>query len=243
MIAIITPMQEEFDCYARNFPSSLKMTKAGLDFFSFSYKGMDIVFVKCGIGEVNAALCTQIIIDEFKADKIICTGVAGAINDKLDIGDIVISKDCVHHDMDLRFLGFERGQIPFTEHRFFKADADLVCIASKIKINGHKSIIGRVLTGDNFVQDKEYIKKARDDLGGDCIEMESAAVGQVCAMNRNVSFIAIRSISDRSDHAAPKDFQKFLVHAAENAFEIVKGMIDQIIKYNAASSKNSLREG
>ena len=178
------------------------------------------MLVRAGVGKVSAALCTQILIDAFDADAVICTGSAGAVNPSLDIGDIVVATDCVQHDVVIKFLGLSRGQIPFTDHRFFETDSTLRARALEVDLPDHQITAGRVLTGDRFIEDETDRQKLRDELDGDCVEMEGAAVGQVCAVN-DVPYLIVRAISDRADGASDVDFEAFLKEAAYSSSQIV----------------------
>src|SRR3989338_688356 len=120
-IGLITAMEEEILSYLDRWGKRKPATRATLDFYEAQLGPISIVFVKCGIGKTNAAIATQLLISEFGVDQVICTGVAGALNPDLEIGDIVVSKDCAHHDIHLDFLGFERGHIPYMKWRFFEA--------------------------------------------------------------------------------------------------------------------------
>ena len=162
-------------------------------------------------------------------DAIICTGVAGALNPSLTIGDIVVSRDCAHHDINFYFLGYKRGHIPFMPKRFFPASKKLVSLAKMARVPGQRIMVGRVLTGDVFVQGKTYVKKIKKELGGDCIEMEGASVAHVCVMNK-IPFVIIHSISDRADHGSPVDFPAFLKKASEQAFLVVAQILSQLGK-------------
>jgi len=202
-------------------------TVAGCTFFRGKLQGKDIVLVKCGIGKVNAALCTQALIDGFSPGCVINIGAAGNMSDELGIGDVVVSTDLVQHDFDASAFGkYEIGTISQLGVRFFKADTGLINAALKASIDGHKIHKGRIATGDQFIADesrKERIKTLFEPL---CVEMEGAAIAHVCYLNE-VPFVVIRSISDNSDGSADISFEKFILLAAKNSSliveEIVKG--------------------
>jgi 5'-methylthioadenosine/S-adenosylhomocysteine nucleosidase len=111
--------------------------------------GVPAVIVKCGVGKVFAAMIAQHIIDRYSPEALISTGVAGGLSPALSIGDVVVSRDCAHHDMDARALGFALGHIPYSDLRFFEADAALTARALSVRLaSGHKVVAGRILTGD-----------------------------------------------------------------------------------------------
>jgi len=155
--------------------------------------------------------------------------VGGSLNKKLDIGDVVIGEDSVYHDFDATQLGFKLGQIPYTNYRFFKADKKLLRLALKANIDGHKIIKGRILTGDQFftLKEKTTKKYLTKELKGDCIEMEGAAVAQVCTLNK-IPHLIIRSMSDKSNKSAVKDYNKFTKLVAHNSFAIVDHILRNI---------------
>ena len=228
MIGIIGAMNEEIALFRKNMSLKKTVKKAGLSFFEGRFNGKEIVVVKSGVGKVNAAICAQILIDLFKVNGVIFTGVAGAISNKLDIGDIIISKDLVQHDVDATSAGFKPGQIPFTKLRFYKADKKLVKLALKaVKSLQVKGLKARVLTGDQFISSKEKIQNLKQVFQGTCVEMEGAAVAQVCKINE-VPFVVIRSISDKADHSASVDFKVFTKKAAKNSFLLVEKMLEKL---------------
>lgn len=226
MIGVIGAMKEEIEHFLAHMENINEVQQAGITFQTGRFHGRDIVLVKSGIGKVNASVCTQILIDRFGVARIIFTGVAGALHPDLDIGDIVVSKDLMHHDMDVTALDYARGVIPDFPESIFKADAELVALAEKAseQVVDRKVIVGRILSGDTFVADREQVKWLHQELGGACTEMEGAAVAQVAYMNR-VPFVVIRSMSDKADGSAHVNYREFVEVAAKKSFEIVEKMI------------------
>ena len=226
-IAVLSAMEEEIQFYLDTCEVQHTAEAAGFTFHRARHAGHDVVLVKCGVGKTHAAMCTQLLIDRFDAAPILCTGTAGAAAPDLDIGDLIIARDCVHHDVDVRFLGLPRGRIPFTNLRFFETDERLREIAQEVVLPEHTSRIGRVMTGDAFIQDARYLQTLRDELEGDCVEMEGAAVGQVCTLN-DVPYLVVRAISDRADESSDVDFQAFLHEAAETSAQVVLHLLEEI---------------
>lgn len=233
-LAIMSAMDVEIERYLERCTLHGSTQQAGLTFHEAEWHGHDLVLVKAGVGKVNAALCTQILIDVFGVDAVICTGSAGALTSTLDIGDIVVASDCVQHDVLVEFLGLSRGEIPFTDHRLFETDPALRRRALEVSLSDHTIVEGRVLTGDTFVEDESYRENIRRDLDGDCVEMEGAAVGQVCTMN-DVPYLVVRAISDRADGTSDVDFEAFLQEAAYSSSRIVLHLLEA----TAASSLNA----
>ncbi len=229
MIGIIGAMDEEIQLYKDGMEGIHATEKAGIVYYSGKLKGKEIVLCKSGVGKVNASVCTQILIDHFHVSKVIFTGVAGALNPSLDIGDMVVSTDCQYHDMDVTALGFKKGEIPFTGKSIFMADSHLVEIAvqaSKEVVEG-KTITGRILSGDQFIASRELVKALHEELQGDCTEMEGAAVAHVCDMNQ-IPFVIVRAMSDKADGSAHMNFAEFTVLASNRSFEMVSRMLSQL---------------
>lgn len=224
-IGIISAMTEEIDLYLQSCSVVATRERAGLRLHEARYAGHALVLVKAGVGKVNAALCTQLLIDVYGVDALVCTGSAGALHEKLEIGDVLIAEDCVQHDLQVEFLNLPRGQVPFSDLRFFSASDRLVKRAEQVQLEDHRVRTGRVCTGDTFIQDADARADIRAELGGDCVEMEGAAVGQVCTVN-DVPFLLVRAISDRADGSSDVDFQAFLQEAAESSAQIVLRVLD-----------------
>jgi adenosylhomocysteine nucleosidase len=219
-LAVLSAMAEEIELYLDTCAIEGTRERAGLTFHEARHHGHDVVLVKAGVGKVNAAMCTQLLVDEFDADAVICTGSAGALHDELRIGDVVVAEDCVQHDVRVDFLGLPLGQIPFSDLRFFSSAPSLVEHACAADLPDHTLRAGRVCTGDTFIQDEARRNEIREQLDGDCVEMEGAAVGQVCTLN-DVPFLVVRAISDRADGSSDVDFQDFLHDAARSSARIV----------------------
>lgn len=202
-------------------------TKAGMDFFAGSLNGAQVVIVRSGVGKVNAALCVQILADDFRVSHIINTGVAGSLNPRLDIGDILISKDAVHHDVDATIWGYRPGEVPQLGIREFPADEALTGLAKaaceKVNPDIH-AIIGRVLSGDQFISDKAVKQRLVDTYHGDCAEMEGASIAHAAYRN-NIPFVIIRAISDKADDTAQVEYPVFEEAAAKHSAKLVTELL------------------
>jgi len=229
VIGIIGAMDEEIDAYRKHLSNLKEESWKIFTFYKGKLNGNDVVVVKSGVGKVFAAMICQILIDKYKVDTILFTGVAGALNKKLEIGDVVVSVDSVHHDFNAVPLGFKRGQISYTNYRFFGAEKKLVDLALKVDISPHKIIKGRILTGDQFFTQSERKKHKylTEELCGDCIEMEGAAVAQVCNINQ-ISHLIVRTVSDKANGTAVKDYNKFKVVVASNSFKVIDGILKNL---------------
>jgi adenosylhomocysteine nucleosidase len=226
---LIGAMAEEIERIEERLTNEKVTDKAGIRFMEGTFCGKSVVLCRSGVGKVNAAVCTQLLIDQFGVDAIIFTGVAGALDPALDIGDIVISSDCMQHDMDASALGFPRGTIPFADTSVFPADQALVKLAVQAgeQQESGRIVCGRVLSGDQFIADRDTVKLLHEQLGGTCTEMEGSAVAQVCAMN-GIPYVVIRSMSDKADGSAHVNFAEFTVKAADRSYAIVERMVSSL---------------
>lgn len=201
--------------------------KAGMDFYQGTLNGASVVVVRCGIGKVNAALCVQILADLFQVTHVINTGVAGSLNASLDIGDILISRDALHHDMDVTIFGYQPGEVPQMGFREFKADARMVALAREAceKVNPDiHAVLGRVVSGDQFISSRETKERLISLFQGDCAEMEGASIAHGAYLN-NLPFVIIRAISDKADDSAEMDYPSFERAAAKHSASLVTEMV------------------
>lgn len=225
MIGIIAAMDSEVKELKSSMVDGIEINHAGMTFLKGTLGQKEAVIVKSGVGKVNAAMCTQILIDLFKANEIINIGVAGAVHPDLAVGDIVISRDSCQYDMDARAFGHPWGEIPNMDMTFFNADEILVKQAEKaaVKLNAaHR--IGRVMTADLGVDSIELKEKLYAQFGGLCVEMEGAAIGQVAFLNQ-IPYVIIRSISDKADGNLSVDYKNNLDNSIKNGVVMVLDMI------------------
>ena len=154
MIGIIGAMEEEVAALKSEMADAKVTEFASMTFYKGTLCGKDAVVVRSGIGKVNAAICAQILVDKFGVDTLINTGIAGSLDVRIDIGDMVISTDAVHHDMDATIFGDAIGQVPRMDTRTFPADPHLVELAVKANEKANPQIhtfTGRVASGDQFL--------------------------------------------------------------------------------------------
>ena len=227
---IIGAMELEVEELKSKMTVSNIVKKAGMEFYEGALNGAQVVIVRSGIGKVNAALCVQILADIFHVTHIINTGVAGSLNSGLDIGDILISKDAIHHDMDVTIFGYQLGEVPQLGTREFTADKRLMELAktSCEKVNSDiHAIVGRVVSGDQFISGKEVKEHLIKDFQGDCAEMEGAAIEHGAYLNQ-IPFVIIRAISDKADDSAQMDYPTFEKAAARHSARLVEDMVQYI---------------
>lgn len=225
-IGIIGAMQEEIKLLLEHMGDVQAARHAGLSYHRGTLHGRNVVVTQSGVGKVNAAVCTQALIDKFGAEAVLFTGVAGAVNPELIIGDIVISTSSLQHDVDVTALGFPRGTIPYQEVSEYPSDEGLVKLAQEAgdALFPGRCHAGKVLSGDQFIADRDVVRRLYEEMGGACTEMEGAAVAQVCHMN-GVPHVIIRSMSDKADGSAHVNFAEFTVEAADRSFAIVSEMV------------------
>ncbi|MCC8067460.1 MAG: 5'-methylthioadenosine/adenosylhomocysteine nucleosidase [Clostridiales bacterium] len=229
-IGIIGAMEIEVEQLKADMRVSREVSKAKMEFFEGELAGMPAVVVRSGIGKVNAAVCTQILVDEFGVDGVINTGVAGSLDANIDIGDIVISKDVLHHDMDAVNFGYPLGQIPQMDVFSFDADQELTALAEQVcrEVNPEISVFhGRVVSGDQFISDKQTKERIVSNFGGSCTEMEGAAIAQAAYLN-GIPFVILRAISDKADDSASMDYPTFEREAAFHCVKLVEGLLSKL---------------
>lgn len=230
MIGIIGAMEEEISKLKEIMENKKVKQVAGMEFVQGEISKKQVTVVRSGIGKVNAAACTQILVDRFGVDKVINTGIAGSLKKEINIGDIVLSTDTVIHDMNVEGFGYKRGQVPRMDVFAFPTDEKLRKLAKKIceeELGDISVFEGRVLSGDIFVSDKETKDDLKKTFGGYCTEMEGAAIAQVAYLN-NIDVLIVRAISDKADDGASMDYAEFERKAIENCVKLTLKLIESI---------------
>ena len=229
-IGIIGAMVEEVSELKASLQDA-KVTKiARMEFCEGSFGSTDVVVVQRGIGKVNAAACAQILINHFGVTHVMNTGVAGSLNAKIDIGDIVVSTDAMYHDVDATIFGYAKGEVPQVGTASFVADEMLRKAAVEAVKEAAPDIHvfeGRVVSGDQFISSREVKNHIRDTFQGDCTEMEGAAIAQVAYINE-VPFVIIRAISDKADDSGQEAYDVFEKKAAMHCAHVVEYMISHL---------------
>lgn len=219
-IGIIVAEVKELEAIKEIMENTEESMIYDLKIFKGEINNKKYVVVRSGIGKVNAARTTQIIIDKFNIEYIINVGSAGAINDELNIGDIVIGENLVQHDFDLTAFGREKGYIPDTG-KVFESEKKLVQKCKDIKIENINIVTGTIASGDIFCKNIDMKNKIKTKFNADCVEMEGAAIAQVCFLSQ-VAFAIIRSVSDVPNGNNEIDFDKYLEFASKNCAEFIK---------------------
>lgn len=218
MIGIIGAVVEEAEAIKKEIKETVI---SGISFFTGKFNDKDVVFVQSGIGKVNAAITATLLIEKFKVSEVIFSGVAGSLDERLKVGDVVIGRDIVQHDVDATAFGYKMGQIPQMKEWAFESDKELVEKAGNINDFDHRIFFGRILTGDQFVSKKDVKIRLGKDFEALCVDMESGAVAQVCT-RLGVKFLIIRSISDSITDESDMEYETFVKLAAKNSTRILK---------------------
>ncbi|WP_026476421.1 5'-methylthioadenosine/adenosylhomocysteine nucleosidase [Alkaliphilus transvaalensis] len=227
IIGIIGAMDEEIEMLKSEMTINETKKIANMDFYIGKLENKDVIVVRCGIGKVNAAICTQVLVGQLGATAVINTGVAGAIHDDLDVLDVVISTDVQQHDFDVTGFGYPIGEIPRMDKSIFPSNENMAKLAfegAQQVLNESKVLMGRIVSGDVFVSSSQLKEKIWDTFKGFCTEMEGAAIGHTSYVN-SVPFVIIRAMSDKADGSAHENFNEFMNQAAINSKEIVKYML------------------
>lgn len=227
-IAILGALEAEIEALKAAMHDCKAVSWQQTTFYEGLLFGQRVVLAQSGVGKVMAALVTQKIIETYHPRYLLFTGVAGGLTAHYNIGDIVIARDCVQHDMDAMGLGFPRGQVPYTEYRFLATDLTLRSLALTAP-TAHPLHEGRILTGDHFMTKKEVqdYRYLTEELAGDAVEMEGASVGLVCTYNQ-VPFLIIRTLSDKANEEATVNFLAFLPVVAANSFAVIEHLLTQL---------------
>lgn len=225
--AVIGAMAEEVALLRAALRGPAAGGSGPFEWLSGELSGTRVLLSECGVGKVNAAALTQALLAAGAA-RVVFTGVAGAVDPTLAVGDVVISVDAVQHDVDVSALGYEPGDVPGSG-RVWTADEALrvAAVAAARDLPGVRVVEGRVASGDRFVADPAAVASLRARLGAACVEMEGAAVAQVCAA-WGVPFVIVRSVSDTADHGAEVDFRAFTGLAAARAEAVVRGLLKRL---------------
>ncbi len=227
-VGIIGAMSVEIEALKAALADPVTETVGGLTFTKGTLEGVSVVLAVCGVGKVFAAMAAQTMIIHYGVRAVINTGVAGTLSDALSIGDIALAENVVQHDMDTSPIGDPVGLISGLNLVYMPADAALAdTIADVIGGMGIRCVRGTVASGDVFVADSGKKTYIRDTFGAVACEMEGAAIGQVCTVNR-IPFAVIRAISDGGNEEATMDYPTFVQIAAAKSAAVVRGVLQRI---------------
>lgn len=233
MIGIIGAMEQEVALLASLIKSPLEQNIAGVRFISGKLKEQEVVLLRSGVGKVNAAMATTLLHQIFEPTEVINIGSAGGLIEGMNIGDIIISNETLHHDVDATAIDCEIGALPGMP-KSYPSDVDLVklvsCILPELGIDYKIGLIG---TGDAFIADQTRVAEIKKNFPGIlAVEMEAAAIAQVCHLYQT-PFIVIRALSDLPDQENPMSFIEYLDFAAKNSANIVLNLLSSLPKERA----------
>jgi adenosylhomocysteine nucleosidase len=230
MLAILGAMEEEVTLLREGMVLRDEAVHAGITVYQGDFAGTEITLAQCGIGKVNAAICTQMLIDRYAPDRLIFSGVAGGLLPNMRVGDLVIASHLIQFDIDLTAFGRRHGELPDRD-RMIQSDAKLVGQAADAcdmafadAEDAPHLMIGTVVSGDRFVEDSETLRWLQREFAALATEMEGAAVGYTCQIN-GLPFVVIRGLTDTANEAAPGDFRANLHKVCQNSFHMLERLI------------------
>ncbi len=228
---IIGAMDCEVDKLKSKLTDIKEIKKGELLINTGKLHGHNVIVVKSGVGKVNAALCTQYIIDKFEPDYIINTGIAGGLASGLKVGDIVVGTELVQHDFDVSCIGYAKGYmctgINPDKPTIFYSDKTLIKEfeeAAKGKFNVHTGVIA---SGDTFVSDKNKKHEIKETFNAAAVEMEGCAIAQAASKN-GVPFVIVRAISDLADDTAAQDHEFVETEMAELSSSTIESLLERL---------------
>ena len=228
MIVLLGAMDAEIEEFVAALNDVETQVWNGFTQYRGRLDGHEVVVSKSGVGKVMSALVTQHLIERWQPQAVIFTGLAGSLRRQIDIGDTLVARDLVQHDLESVALQLPRGQVPFSSYRFLPADPALLALATAYQPASGDLHLGRICTGDQFITYREMASHTylTDELAGDGVEMEGASVALVCTVNR-VPFLVVRTISDRADENAATNFEAFLPQASRNSLAFVRFLLNR----------------
>jgi len=229
-IGIIGAMEKEAAFIQDKMQKTKEETIAGMHFVLGKIGRNEIVCVQSGVGKVNAGVCASILMDHFKIEALMNTGIAGSLNNDLNIGDVLLSKEALYHDVDATVFGYQKGEVPGLKTQVFYADENLIkmvkeCIETIIpEIH---CMVGRIASGDQFVCEAKIKEQIKESFHADACEMEGAAIAQTAYLYQ-IPFVILRFISDKADGSDIKDYMEFEKEAAEHSAKILMEILEKI---------------
>jgi len=226
-IAIMGAMPEEIEPLLAKVENVKKIEYADNSYYEATYQGKELVIAYSKIGKVFSSLTASILLEKFGCSTLLFSGVAGAINPELKIGDLIIADKLCQHDLDISIFGHPFGYVP-EGAVFVESDAGLREIAKAVALKNRLSVIeGTIATGDQFVASNERKEFISTNFQADALEMEGASVAVVCDA-LNVPFFVLRAISDTANDDAGVDFDEFMIGSAKISANFILEMVESI---------------
>ncbi|MCV3457309.1 5'-methylthioadenosine/adenosylhomocysteine nucleosidase [Campylobacter sp. CNRCH_2016_0050h] len=226
-IAILGAMPEEVTPLLETLKEYQTIEYANNTYYIAKYKNHELIIAYSKIGKVNSTLSATIMIEKFKAELMLFTGVAGAFNPSLEIGDLIYATKLVQYDLDITAFGHPLGYVPGNEI-FIKTDDKLNNLAIEVaKELGVKLQSGIIATGDEFICDENKKAKIREIFNADACEMEGASVALVCDALK-IPCLVLRSMSDKAGEKAEFDFDEFVEKSAKISANFVLKICEKL---------------
>ncbi|HZG73403.1 MAG TPA: 5'-methylthioadenosine/S-adenosylhomocysteine nucleosidase [Chondromyces sp.] len=228
-IAVIGAMEEEVTILRDRMDNREVDIIANSEYTTGTMNGAEVVLLRSGIGKVNAAMSTTVLLQKYQPDVVINTGSAGGLNPELNVGDVVISTEVRHHDVDATVFGYEYGQVPQMPAAY-QANEKLISVAAACasEPDNVQVVKGLIATGDSFMSDPDRVEFIRTKFNNlQAVEMEAAAIAQV-SHQFGVPFVIIRSLSDIAGKESGISFEQFLPKAALHSANLVTKIVDQL---------------
>ena len=239
--AVLSAVQTEIDLLVDSLDATRREDIARWPVWIGEVEGSPVVLAKTGLGKVNAAALTALVWHVHRPRTFVFTGVAGGLDPRLEIGDIVIGERTIQHDAGVIVPGgeldrYQAGHIPFfnpTDEFGFSPSDELLARLRSVAVKARLTPVldrepaitfGTILTGDQFLHDPETRDRLHRELAGHAIEMEGAAVAQV-ASRLGVDHVVIRSLSDLAGSEATHDFDRYLPQVSANSARLVLGLL------------------
>ncbi len=230
MLAVVGALEEEVELIRSGMVNATEETHAGIRVSIGEFRGSKIALAKCGIGKVNATICTQMLIDRYDPGRLLFSGVAGGLLPNMQVGDLVIASHLIQYDMDLTAFGRRPGELP-GENRMIESDPELVGLSAEAydraftQADDEPSLMmGTVVSGDRFISDRETLRWLQREFSALATEMEGAAVGYACRLNE-VPFVVVRGLSDTAGDTAHQDFDANLKLVCRNSYRLLEELI------------------
>ncbi|QPB84601.1 5'-methylthioadenosine/S-adenosylhomocysteine nucleosidase [Pseudoalteromonas rubra] len=228
-VGIIGAMEQEVTILRDAMNNTQTATKGGFTFYHGELGGHEVTLVQSGIGKVAATVATTLLIDNYSPDCVINTGSAGGFDPELNVGDVVISSEVRHHDVDVTAFGYELGQVPQMPAGFSAHSALVEAAQQSVgELTDIQTKVGQICTGDSFMCDPVRIDKTRQDFPHMlAVEMEGAAIAQACHV-LHTPFVVIRSLSDIAGKESPQSFDAYLEVASVNSSKLVIALLAKL---------------
>ncbi|MDY2788933.1 MAG: 5'-methylthioadenosine/adenosylhomocysteine nucleosidase [Atopobium sp.] len=233
-LGIICAMDVEAALLKEHMHNTAVTTYAHMDYVEGMLEDCSVVVVRCGIGKSNAAVCVQNLVNHFGVTHIINSGAAGSLDNRIDILDIVVSTDVIHHDVDATIFGYAAGEVPGLGVAAFPADEALRRVVLQAIAQAHEKYAvfeGRIASGDQFIADDTTKAHIRDTFHACCCEMEGASIAQACWLN-DLPFVIIRAISDKADDSKQIEYPVFEKIAAHQSAKVVMLVAAQLAAHS-----------